>query len=86
MFDSFEINANSLIDKVINYVFPEDSVFDQYLKDTINRVKVYELEQQLQIIQQKMLTSSSTEEQYVYLREYQDLQKKIKEVKSGTNR
>ena len=44
LFDSFEVKANSLIDKVINYVFPEGSVFETYLKETIKRIKVYELE------------------------------------------
>lgn len=81
LFDNFDINANSLIDKVINYVFPKEEVFNSYLSDTIKRVKIYELEQKLAEIKQKMLNSSSTEEQYVYLKEYQDLQKVIKEVK-----
>lgn len=86
LFDSFEIKANSLIDRVINYVFPNDDVFEQYLNDTIKRIKIYELEKQVQEVQSKMLHSNSMEEQYVYLREYQQLREQIEEVKSGTNR
>ena len=38
------------------------------LNDTIARVKVYELEQLLALTKQKMLSSSSIEEQIVYLK------------------
>ena len=84
-FDNFEINANSLIDKVINYVFPKDEVFASYLSDTIKRVKIYELEKQRDEIKAKMLTSNSTQEQYVYLNELQEITKKINEVKRDSN-
>lgn len=86
LFDNFEISASSLIDKVINYNFPEDDVFNTYLKETINRVKIYELECKRDEIKAKMLNSNSTEEQIVYLKELQEVEKQIKEVKSDTNR
>ena len=42
LFDSFEIKSNSLIDKVINYNFPEN--YREFLSDTIKKVRIYELE------------------------------------------
>ena len=86
LFDNFEISSASLIDKVINYNFPEDEVFDTYLKETIKRVKIYELNCKKEILKTKINSSNSTEEQLVYLKEMQDIEKQIKEVKSGTNR
>lgn len=85
LFDNFEIKANSLIDKVINYVFPQDEVFKSYLADTIKRVKIYELEKSRDEIKAKMLKSNSTQEQYVYLNELQEITKKINEVKRDSN-
>ena len=86
LFDNFEISASSLIDKVINYNFPEEAVFNTYLKETINRVKIYELNCKKESIKVKMNNSNSTEEQIVYLKELQEVEKQIKEVKSDTNR
>ena len=31
LFDNFDITANSLIDRVINYSFPADDVYETYL-------------------------------------------------------
>ena len=78
LFDNFEINANSLIDKVINYVFPEDAVFENYLNDTIKRIKVYQLEQERDKIKDLMLKSSSTEEQYAYVAKLKEIDALIK--------
>ena len=86
LFDNFEIKNNSLIDKVINYVFPSNEVYEKYLADTIKRVKVYELEKTLLQTKQKMLSSATIEEQLVYLKEMQSIEKQINEVKSDTNR
>ena len=86
LFDNFEISANSLIDKVINYNFPSDEVFNTYLKETITRIRIYELERKKEEIKVKMLNSNSTEEQLVYLQEMQLIEKQIKDVKSDSNR
>ena len=77
LFDSFEIKANSLIDKVINYTFPNDSVFETYLTDTIKRIRIYELEKERDIIKNKMLNSSTDEERYENLSRLQEITSKI---------
>lgn len=77
LFDEFQINDNSLIDKVINYSFPDESVFSTYLADTIKRVKRYALEQEREKIKQKMLTATTEGEQLEFLIKLNELAKKI---------
>ncbi len=81
MFDSFEIKANSLIDKVINYIFPQDDVFETYLKDTIKRVKIYELENERDLIKNKMMNASTDAERYEYLNKLKEITDKINKEK-----
>lgn len=77
LFDEFQIDDNSLIDKVINYSFPDESVFSTYLADTIKRVKRYALEQEREKIKQKMLTATTEGEQLEFLIKLNELAKKI---------
>lgn len=79
LFDSFEIKANSLIDKVVNYVFPEGSVYDAYIKETIKRVKVFELERERDKIKNKMLNSADEQERL-------DCLIKLKEITDQINK
>ena len=81
LFDSFNISSNSLIDKVINYVFPSEDVFDNYLKDTIKRVKIYELEIERARIQSALLNSATDAERYAYLNKLQEITKQINKEK-----
>ena len=77
LFDEFQVDDNSLIDKVINYSFPEEKVFNVYLTDTINRVKQYALKQEYEKIKQKMLTATTEGEQLEFLAKLNELSKKI---------
>ncbi|MFQ6752087.1 MAG: DNA primase [Clostridia bacterium] len=81
LFDNFDINANSLIDKVINYVFPADEVFDTYLKDTIKRVHIYELERERDKIKDLMLTSATDAERYAYMNKLTEITKLLAKEK-----
>lgn len=81
LFDNFDINANSLIDKVINYVFPNEDVFDNYLKDTIKRVHIYELENERDKIKELMLTSTTDAERYAYMDKLKDITQAIAKEK-----
>ena len=82
LFDNFEINDKSLIDQVINYEFPPDEVYKQYLDDTIRRVKIYELTKSLDELKSKMKNSSTVDEQISYLPKIKELQDKINKEKS----
>lgn len=67
LFDNFEIGPNSLIDRVINYVFPDESVYTNYVKDTIKRVKIHQLENKQEEIKSLMKSATSDQEKYMYL-------------------
>ncbi len=73
LFDSFDINSNSLIDRVINYDFPDESVYPEFLKDTIRRVKLYEIQEQREKLKRAMLESNSDEERMGYLVKIKEL-------------
>ncbi len=77
LFDEFQINNNSLIDRVINYNFPDEAVFKTYLSDTIKRVKRYALEQERDKIKQKMLSATTEDEQIECLNKLKELAKKL---------
>ncbi len=81
LFDNFDIAPNSLIDKVINYNFPPDEVFNTMLKDTIKRVKIYELQQQKEDLINKMNNSTDINERYDCLNKLKELDEKIKKEK-----
>lgn len=81
LFDNFDINSKSLIDKVINYRFPDDGVFDKYLNDTIKRVKLYELQQDRQKLIELMNNSSSIEARFTFLAKIQEIDEQIKREK-----
>jgi len=85
LFDNFEINSNSLIDKVINYVFPDDSVYETYLTETIKKIKITELEQAKKTLQNALNTCTTQDEIVQKLNEIKQIENKIKEVKSGSN-
>jgi len=86
LFDNFEISSNSLIDKVINYSFPSDDVYDQYLNETIQKIKIHDLEQQKKLLQQNLNNVDTLDERIDILNNMKQIENKIKEVKSGTNR
>ena len=86
LFDNFEINSNSLIDKVINYVFPDDGVYETYLTETIKKIKITELEQAKKTLQNALNTCTTQDEIVQKLNEIKQIENKIKEVKSGSNR
>ena len=81
LFDNFEIKANSLIDKVINYTFPKEEVFETYLSDTIKRIKIYELEKLRDQIKTKMLNATTDEEKYEALNQLTEITNRISKEK-----
>ncbi len=79
LFDSFDVKANSLIDRVINYNFPEN--FNEYLTDTIKKVRVYELENEKNHLKQLMSGAKTIDEQFMYLAKIQEIEKQINKEK-----
>ncbi len=81
IFDTFEITPNSLLDKVINYAFPEDNLLNSMLSDATKRLKLFNLEQQKSNYTQLMMQSNSNEERYKYLQKIQELTVQINKEK-----
>lgn len=81
LFDNFDINQKSLIDRVINYNFPDEDVFLRSVQDTIKRVKRFELEQLYKETQEKLLSCQTDSEKYACLDKLKDLNEKIKKEK-----
>lgn len=79
LFDSFDVKANSLIDRVINYNFPEN--FNEYLLDTIKKVRIYELENEKNHLKLLMGGSKTIDEQFMYLAKIQEIEKQISKEK-----
>ncbi len=79
LFDSFEIKADSLIDKVINYNFPEN--YQEYLADTIKKVRINEFETEKERLKQLMTNASTIDEQFIYLEKIQEIEKQINKEK-----
>ena len=73
LFDNFEINSNSLIDKIISYDFPED--FDTFLADTIKTVRKHEIDAEKEKLKNLMNNAGTIDERFFYLSKIQELDK-----------
>ena len=73
LFDNFDISKNSLIDRVINYVFPETDVYNQLLSDTIKRVNQLKIDDELKELKAKLSNVKSNEELTETLKRMQEL-------------
>ena len=82
LFDNFEISKNSLIDRVINYVFPKTDVYNQLLSDTIKRVKLLNLNNELTELKSKLSKVQSSEELTETLKRMQELTMLINKEKA----
>ncbi len=77
LFDNFTITSSSLIDKVINYNFPQDEVLTVMLHDAIKRLKIYELENEKQQLTKQMLNAGTDDERYECLNKIKEITDKI---------
>ncbi len=81
LFDNFDITKDSLIDKVINYNFPPDEVYKQFLSDTIKRVKLLELTNELTKLKSNLNNLKTEEELHSALKRIQELDALISKAK-----
>ncbi len=77
IYSSFDIEADSVWDKVINYNFPNDEVLNNYIKDAVVRLKVNKLKVNKQTLKQKISQTNDIEQKYKYLAEMNELDKQI---------
>ena len=62
-----------MIDRVINYVFPETDVYNQLLSDTIKRVNQLRIDDELKELKAKLSNVKSNEELTETLKRMQEL-------------
>lgn len=80
VYSCFDIVKDSEWDKVINYTFPADEVFDEYLTDSIQRLRVNRLKNKKQSLKARIENCQNLDEKYAMLAEIQQLDKQINEL------
>ncbi len=81
LFDNFDIEKDSLIDKVINYDFPSEEVYPKFLSETIARIKLYELQKERARIQRELDSAKSEQEIMDNLKKLQEITNRINKEK-----
>ena len=64
IYSCFDIEKDSVWDKVINYTFPSDDVFQNYLTESVLRLRIGILKNEKQIIKTKMTTCENIDEKF----------------------
>ena len=77
LYTIFDITADSIWDKVINYNFPQDEVFGEYLKDSTKRLRVNILKQRKEFYKSKLSNISSIEDMYNYMAKIKEIDELI---------
>lgn len=77
----FDIEKDSVWDKVINYSFPNEDVFEDYLVDCVYRLRLNKLQIKKQQIKSKIATTANFDEKYEYLNQMKQLDNQIATLK-----
>ena len=89
IYATFDIEPDSVWDKVINYSFPQDDVLNEYINDSVTRLRINKLKTKKQLLKSKMSESKNVDEKYEYLSNIQDIDQqilKLERSKDDTNR
>ncbi len=81
IYSTFDIEKEGLWDRIINYQFPKDEVFDAYFKDCVKRLKISKLNNQKQALKTKMTSVESFDEKYEYLNQMKLIDEQIATLK-----
>lgn len=84
IYSCFDIEKDSVWDKVINYQFPQDDVFDEYLNDSVRRLRINKLQVQKQIIKAKISSLNNFDEKYEYLSKIKTIDEQIEKLEKET--
>ena len=77
IYSYFDIEKDSVWDKVINYQFPDESVFESYLQDSVIRLRVSKLRAQKMIVKSRISNATSFDEKYEYLAKIKQIDENI---------
>ncbi|MBQ3502947.1 MAG: toprim domain-containing protein, partial [Clostridia bacterium] len=85
IYSCFDIEKDSVWDKVINYKFPADEVFNSYLQDCVVRLRISKLKIKKQTLKINLASINDFEQKYQILAEMKSIDEQIaqleKEVK-----
>ena len=84
IYSCFDIEKDSVWDKVINYQFPQDEIFESYLKDCVLRLRINKLRISKQIIKSQMTSVSNFDEKYEYLTQMKAIDEQIAKLEKET--
>ena len=77
LYTIFSISPNSVWDKVINFNFPQDEVFKEYLADSTRRLRIFILKQRKELYKTQLSKISSIEEMYNYMAKIKEIDQLI---------
>lgn len=77
----FDIEKDSVWDKVINYAFPADDVFNEYIAESIIRLRINKLQNLKQQFQAKIQNAETLDEKFNYLNEIKLIDEQISNIK-----
>ena len=77
IYSCFDIEKDSVWDKVINYNFPSDDVFKDYIEDSAIRLRISKLRTQKQLLKVKVGQTENFDEKYNYLSEMKNIDDQI---------
>lgn len=80
IYSCFDVIKDSEWDYVINYNFPADEVFEQYFKDSVQRLRICRLKEKKQQLKSKIESCENFDEKYALLAEIQQLDKQISQL------
>lgn len=81
IYSCFDIEKDSVWDKVINYQFPQDEVFEYYLNDSVTRLRISKLNNQKQVIKSRLSNVVNLDEKFALLEQMKNIDDQILKLK-----
>ena len=81
IYSCFDIEKDSVWDKVINYQFPHDEVFEYYLNDSVTRLRISKLNNQKQVIKSRLSNVVNLDEKFALLGQMKNIDDQILKLK-----
>ena len=85
IYSTFDIEPNSVWDNVINYRFPKDEVLDEYIKDSVVRLRVNKLKVEKQALKTQISECENCDRKYEYLAKMRDIDSQILKLERSGN-
>ena len=80
IYSCFDIEKDSVWDKVINYKFPADDVFNDYLQDCVLRLRISKLRIKQQSLKASLTSVNDFEQKYQILAEMKNIDEQIAQL------